>query len=130
MRIHEVSVVPRAYAHTTTTRVILVLYHIDRCIAGVAPTLQLDTKYYTASVALVDAAPESAAQHPTVATAEGVILLLSGQDARAFDTLTQAVQSADANADVQLCVYDGASRSGGGCKILHSLEPHWRQEMF
>jgi hypothetical protein len=115
--IHVVSNFPCACACAITVIIRLAQCHVDFCIAGVSPTLQLDTKYYTASVALVDAAPGSAAQHPASATAECVILLLSRQDARSFDTLTQAVQSADANADVQLCVYDSAVKPDGGCIV-------------
>lgn len=73
----------------------------------------LDTKYYTASVDIYDVAPESAAQHPAAATAEGVILLLSRHDVGSFDAARNALQSADTSAEIQLCVCDRAAPPAG-----------------
>jgi hypothetical protein len=77
--------------------------------------LALDTKYYTATVALVDVAPEVAAHHPAIDAAEGVILLFSRQGASSFGTITQALRTAEVDAEVQLCVCDRAVHPGGGC---------------
>jgi hypothetical protein len=101
--------------------------HTDAHSAGTSPTLDLDSKYYTASVALVDAAPEAAAQHPALATAEGVILLFSRHDAISLDIVTRAVQSADASAEVQLCVCDSAVPSGGECGRLSGRKANAKQ---
>jgi hypothetical protein len=76
--------------------------------------LTLDTKYYTATIALVDVAPEVAAHHPAVDATEGVILLSSQQGASSFGTISQALQTAEVDAEVQLCVCDRAVQSGGG----------------
>ena len=76
--------------------------------------MALDTKYYTATVALVDVAPEVAAHHPATEAAESVILLFSRQGASSFGTITQALQTAEIDAEVQLCVCDHAVHRGGG----------------
>ena len=89
--------------------------------------MTLDTKYYTATVAVVDVAPEVAAHHPAVDTTEGVILLFSRHNASSFGTITRALQTADVDAEVQLCVCDRAVHPGGGCwRVVDARPSSWQ----